>query len=288
MIHAKSELTSPDLQGLTGIEDLKDSFTKLGLEEENALGDNNTDSTEEHSMDGSISSGSQNSHESSEQENMLVLSVSPQNRDQPKQPLKPAIKHDILKDPPAVCVRRKSWKTLPVPDLAKIQQDSISSSIHSESTRRDAKIRRSSSSVSFKDVQIRDYDLTIGDNPSVSYGPPISLDWEYEERSPLCINEYESSRQPRRSLRQMGLNYYERINILSHTYGYSEEDLKLAKKETKKVKKQRSLTRALVKLHMVEDFVESAGRKAKRVISGGSPSKGNSQPVKEITRQASI
>jgi|Transcript_6942 hypothetical protein len=278
MIQTESQMEHGNMP-VTSVEDLKDSLARIGLEEEKIEGDNGTDSTEEHSMGGSISSGSEDCAETSQPlAGHSSLSA---------KPLKSALKHDPELNPPVVCVRRKSWKTLPVPDLEKIQKESLSSSLRSESVSKTPALRRNSSSVSFKDVQIRDYNLTVGDNPSVSYGPPLSLDWEYEERSALCINEYEESRPARRSLRQMALNYYQRTNILTHTYGHSEEDFKEAKKEIKKVKKQRSLTRAMVQFHKVEDFVESASRKAKRAISGSS-SKDKSNVDVELHRQASI
>merc|ERR1712238_242161 len=40
-------------------------------------------------------------------------------------------------------------------------------------------MRRTASTVSFKAVEIREYDRAIGDNPSCSSGPPIALDWNY-------------------------------------------------------------------------------------------------------------
>ena len=35
--------------------------------------------------------------------------------------------------------------------------------------------------VKFTDVTVRSYELCMGDNPSVSSGPPIGLDWVYDD-----------------------------------------------------------------------------------------------------------
>merc|ERR1712224_928579 len=39
--------------------------------------------------------------------------------------------------------------------------------------------RKHRRSVSFSSVQVREYDLCLGDNPSVGTGAPVSLDWSY-------------------------------------------------------------------------------------------------------------
>jgi hypothetical protein len=88
-------------------------------------------------------------------------------------------------------------------------------------------------SVSFNEIHLRFYDQCLGDHPNTSYGPPIALDWKYEEAEPIAIDEYEGKRGNRRTLRQLMVNYYARKNILMWAYGYSEEDLKKATKEAK-------------------------------------------------------
>jgi len=127
---------------------------------------------------------------------------------------------------------------------------------------------KSSSKVNFQDVTIREYDLTLGDNPSVSCGPPLSLDWTYSENDSQCLNEYEGNRSQRRTTRQLCVNYHQRINILSNL-GHTEEEIKRAKKEANKSKSQRAITRQFLPLSKVEDVVTSAGRKAKRIIGVG-------------------
>mmetsp|Transcript_5861 Transcript_5861/g.8437 ORF Transcript_5861/g.8437 Transcript_5861/m.8437 type:complete len:202 (+) Transcript_5861:61-666(+) len=124
----------------------------------------------------------------------------------------------------------------------------------------------SSSSVSFSCVEIREYDLTLGDHPSCSYGPPISLDWKYKVSCNLDIDEYELHRSPRRSLREMLLNYYCRKNLLLCCGDHSERELKNATKEVNRVKMRRSVTKAFLPARKLEEVVESAGRKMRRVV----------------------
>ena len=59
------------------------------------------------------------------------------------------------------------------------------------------------------------------DHPAVSYGPPITLSWDYLEYDPLDIDEYEIHHPKRRNLRQMGLNYYQRRSLLLRMTDYT-------------------------------------------------------------------
>lgn len=125
----------------------------------------------------------------------------------------------------------------------------------------------SKKSVGFDSVKIRSYSQTMGDNPAVSYGPPISLDWEYEQEDDIDIEEFESQRVfSRRAMRQLVISYYRRKAMLSRDYGFTEEELVKAKKEADKTKFKRAITNTLLPVMHVEAVIESAGRKAKRII----------------------
>ena len=152
----------------------------------------------------------------------------------------------------------KSWKTLPKVNLERLR--SVDASTASEE---DLQIQRPKHVV-FDQIHMRNYSQCIGDNPSVSYGPPIQLDWEYEDLEAIAVDDYEVARAPRRTLRQLMLNYYARRNILTYCCGASEADLEQATNSANRVKCQRSLTRALKPLYLVEAACESVARKTKR------------------------
>lgn len=162
-------------------------------------------------------------------------------------------------------IRNKGWRNLPKVDLHSLR------SLHASLKHNDSQVYAPSTLISrpkkvnFGEMRIRNYSQTIGDNPSVSFGTPIALDWEYEEIVPtIMIEDYEAVRCKRRSPRQMMLNYYHRRNILQHAYGYSEQQLDLAEKCTNKFKRQRNLTKLWLPCFVVEDMVTSAVRKTKR------------------------
>ena len=156
-------------------------------------------------------------------------------------------------------VKNKGWKNLP--KLNKLPQN-----IATATTRSSGTLRRQ---VRFQAVVVRCFDQCIGDNPAVSYGTPISLDWNYEQMVPIDLESYESSRTVRRTPRQMMMNYYNRRNVLMNRFGFTEEEVVEGEKAASKIRSQRSMTRALLPTACLEDLLTSAGRKAKRKLGVG-------------------
>lgn len=154
---------------------------------------------------------------------------------------------------------RRSWKSLPKPDMLRIRSQSL------PTTRSEREVSQRKS-VKFNKIEVRNYSQTLGDNPSCSYGPPISLDWKYEEGGTLELEDYEANRGPRRKLRHMMLNYYHRKNILQYNVGCTDEEILEAQKLAEKIKSQRALTRALLPASKLEDVMQSAARKARRAF----------------------
>jgi len=76
-------------------------------------------------------------------------------------------------------------------------------------------------------VEVREYDLVIGDHPSCDL-LPLSLGWTYSESS---FQDYKSPN-TRRHGNQMKLTYLERKNLLQRVGGYSEGELQCSQKNT--------------------------------------------------------
>ena len=211
-----------------------------------------------------INNNSINSDESSlkTEETNLTSSTSTSNMESPRLVRRSSLKK-LNDDELHICTKRQSWKSMPVPDLDKIQQYRRSQSVNSALGDSPQSSRRS---VSFHEIQIREYDQTLGDHPNVSYGPAIQLDWQYEECEPLAVDLYEDNRGKRRNLRQMGLNYYQRKNLLMWKYGVEEEALKKAARQSSKAARQRALTQFFLPVAKVEEVLCSAKRKTARVL----------------------
>lgn len=117
--------------------------------------------------------------------------------------------------------------------------------------------------VKFQSIQIRNYDMTLGDNPSCNYGPPVALDWSYDDAGSIPLDDYEESRGTRRKIYQMHLNVIHRKRILERT-DVTEDEIEYVVKEMKKIQKNREKTRMMLPFWKLEDAAESAKRKVKR------------------------
>lgn len=125
--------------------------------------------------------------------------------------------------------------------------------------------------VHFSTVQIRDYGMTLGDNPACSYGPPVSLDWDYHQYEALDVNEYEFYRAPLRNQRKLGIDCRRRKALLSNA-GFSEVDFARSRREVGRAKRGRTVSRRLTAccpLRKAEEAVESARWKFKRLVKNG-------------------
>jgi len=143
------------------------------------------------------------------------------------------------------------------------KQTSLTSSTDMSSNNDDDESMR----VRFSSVKIREYDIILGDNPSSQYGPPVTIDWEYNEMPSLSLDQYEDNRAPRRTHRQMFINGRYRAQILINSAGHTEDEILKAENDCKKVQKQRNATRRMLPFSKVEEVTQSAGRKLRRLKS---------------------
>jgi hypothetical protein len=78
----------------------------------------------------------------------------------------------------------------------------------------------------------------------------------------------------------MNINSYQRKNMLIHSCGFTEEEVRAAKTEAKKTKNQRAVTtafaRSIIPFGKIEEIGESIGRKAKRAMQKPKESNNNS------------
>jgi hypothetical protein len=80
--------------------------------------------------------------------------------------------------------------------------------------------------------------IELGDNPSVTKGPPITLGWEMTDSCKISVDDYESRLEGRRSKRELILPGAVREDWLREL-GYSREELKEAVSVVKKIKVDR-------------------------------------------------
>eukprot|EP00814_Leptocylindrus_danicus_P008533 CAMPEP_0116011364 /NCGR_PEP_ID=MMETSP0321-20121206/4527_1 /TAXON_ID=163516 /ORGANISM="Leptocylindrus danicus var. danicus, Strain B650" /LENGTH=248 /DNA_ID=CAMNT_0003480589 /DNA_START=155 /DNA_END=901 /DNA_ORIENTATION=+ len=82
-------------------------------------------------------------------------------------------------------------------------------------------------SVQFSHIEVREYDIELGDCPYCSYGPPITLGWNYGPSTRIEIDEYEGSKSAKmcRRGKELVLTLYQRKNLLRQ-FGYTNVDFR--------------------------------------------------------------
>ena len=119
--------------------------------------------------------------------------------------------------------------------------------------------------VSFDQVDIREYYIELGDNPSCSKGPPLTIGWDFDYMGSINLDEFEECRPPRRFSRQMLIPFDQRTNMLEQV-GYSDSEIINAVKSVSQERYQRLKT-ARSKTDKLDEVLELANRKMKRVFT---------------------
>mmetsp|Transcript_15955 Transcript_15955/g.39113 ORF Transcript_15955/g.39113 Transcript_15955/m.39113 type:complete len:560 (+) Transcript_15955:110-1789(+) len=120
--------------------------------------------------------------------------------------------------------------------------------------------------VRFNDIQIRDYERTVGDNPSCSSGPPICIGWAHGSTRFVNIDNYEDSRSARRTQKKLVLNRQNREALLAY-WDVPVNEIVEAIRGNVRVKNQRRQTVTnLGKVEKLEEAFESATRKLKKTL----------------------
>ena len=101
--------------------------------------------------------------------------------------------------------------------------------------------------VRFSSVQIREYPITLGDNPGGIRGPPLTIEWKHELENTLSLDSYESDRPPRRSGNEMSIHAFDRETMLKNV-GFSRSEITQLTKPVNVARNQRKKTNAAMSL----------------------------------------
>ena len=105
-------------------------------------------------------------------------------------------------------------------------------------------------SVTFSTVEVREYPMILGDNPAVSGGPPVTIDWIPLSRKLFEIEKHiRMTPEPRRKSFQMIMPIYHRELLLKNS-GYTKNELLEAKRQIDCIRAQRLAT--ITRLHRME------------------------------------
>jgi hypothetical protein len=109
------------------------------------------------------------------------------------------------------------------------QEDSLSNLYESE---------KSHKSVRWSTIDFYSHEMLLGDNPSVSSGPPLTISWKAHEHHPITVEEYEKFKPVRRRKSEMLSPRQMREDLLMGA-GYNRSDLKEATTEAAAIRQMR-------------------------------------------------
>eukprot|EP00984_Skeletonema_dohrnii_P034517 scaffold33582_cov119-Skeletonema_dohrnii-CCMP3373.AAC.2 len=125
---------------------------------------------------------------------------------------------------------------------------------------------RCKGSVTFSHIDVRVYERVPGDNPCVRAGVPLSIGWAHVQHDPIPLDEYETGKGPPRDKIEMMVPASVRRTMLRDEFAASITDLNAAMKSVNISKRQRAHTLASEHIEVLEEVLESAKRKFKRVV----------------------
>jgi hypothetical protein len=127
--------------------------------------------------------------------------------------------------------------------------------------------------VSFDLVHFREYERALGDNPSVSSGPPLSIGWAHTETVALPLDDYEKMNPKSRTKEELVVPAPIRALILREQAHVGRSHLRMAEKEVNIIKNQRRWTSQMLHQRGLHEAFETVQRKLKRVVTGKSKQK---------------
>mmetsp|Transcript_36208 Transcript_36208/g.79256 ORF Transcript_36208/g.79256 Transcript_36208/m.79256 type:complete len:203 (-) Transcript_36208:4-612(-) len=100
---------------------------------------------------------------------------------------------------------------------------------------------KSKKSVRFDMIEIREYPYVLGDNPSVSNGPPLSVGWQSQSQFFVNLEEYDDAKAEPRSRTEMRFDGMLRVHILQRS-GHTMSDIVKATAAVRRIQQQRQET----------------------------------------------
>lgn len=133
---------------------------------------------------------------------------------------------------------------------------------HTEKTSSNA--ARGSKEVNFDSIQIREYNVTLGDHPSTCGGPPVTLDWDHLREHEISVEAAEKAMSERhlRTGTELRMPAHIREEILGEDF--SKKDIFRAQMECRKVQNQRLHSQALQDVEHIEVAFSSVFRKIRK------------------------
>lgn len=150
----------------------------------------------------------------------------PQSQTKPRKALRFPL--ETLQRPSSMQQPNPQSDSQPLKSIMTCRSSSSCSLSSTTCTTTDSKSTKSSKqerkTVSFQSLEIRTFHRVLGDHPCCNTGLPITFGWNPVEESKIHLEEYETSRSPRRSRHALRMNDEVRRNMLTQDENESNDE----------------------------------------------------------------
>ena len=136
--------------------------------------------------------------------------------------------------------------------------------------------------LAYNSVTVREYPMVPGDNPAVSRGVPLSIDWEHQWEGSFLLDTYEAQKVPRSQL-EMRVPAEVRSQLLCQN-GHSWKDIQACIKIANITRRQRMKTIERLPSEKIDKNIERLAKGLKNMFKGKKKDKINKERFK--TRRA--
>ncbi len=121
-------------------------------------------------------------------------------------------------------------------------------------------------SVRFGDVEVRSHEIILGDNPAVSKGPPLTIEWAHYSSTICTVERFEEVRVPTiRNYHELKMPAPVRFDLLSRTH--PTKDIVKRTKQVTEVKKQRLETTSTLYKANSQEKIERLSRGFRNLVT---------------------
>lgn len=116
--------------------------------------------------------------------------------------------------------------------------------------------RQKGLTVTFSVVEVRKYKLCVGENPAVTLGVPISIDWDYISEGTISLDEFEKTdHKTGKGEDELAIPSDERLRMVRQA-GFTSEQIRLSVRAVNAAKMEREQTLYTLKNANQEEFME--------------------------------
>lgn len=140
----------------------------------------------------------------------------------------------------------------------------MDTSVQDATTLKSSPKQKSASFVKYNSVTIREYSIIPGDNPSVSKGVPLAIDWDHQWERTFDLDAYEKGRKPRHQI-EMKVPAELRSELLRKN-GHSWKDIQASIKMANIARRQRTKTIERLPSDKIDEKLEKIARGVKNIF----------------------